>query len=93
MLFGAGSDDEKEALRAAFDTNGDGKLTGADARFGLFRVLVTNADGSTTAQTLTQLGITEIDLRPDTTRIELQDGWVVAGRARGVPSLDGGWVK
>ncbi len=77
---GTGSDDDKGALRAAFDTNGDGRLTGAEARFGLFRVLVTNADGSTTAQTLTALGITEIDLRPDTKQTELPDGSVITGQ-------------
>lgn len=29
-----------EALRAAFDSNGDGKLTSADAAFGQFKVMV-----------------------------------------------------
>ena len=34
-----------EALRSYFDTNGDGKLTAADAGFTQFRVLVMNSDG------------------------------------------------
>jgi Large polyvalent protein associated domain 39/Large polyvalent protein-associated domain 3 len=68
------------ALRAVFDTNGDGKLTAADAAFGQFKVLVTNADGSTTAQTLAQLGITEINLTADATRIVLPDGSVITGQ-------------
>ncbi|MEZ5751017.1 MAG: hypothetical protein R3D60_03280 [Paracoccaceae bacterium] len=62
-----------EALRSVFDTNGDGKLTAADSTFGSFKVMVTKADGTTEAKTLSQLGITEIDLRGDATRIELPD--------------------
>ena len=46
------------ALRSAFDTNGVGKLTVADQGFALFKVMVTNADGSQTARTLAELGIT-----------------------------------
>jgi hypothetical protein len=61
----AGASDDMEALRAAFDSNGDGKLTAADTRFNEFKVMVTGADGSTTVQTLGQLGITEINLRPE----------------------------
>ena len=34
-----------EALRSVWDSNGDGKLTAADAEFAKFRVLVTYADG------------------------------------------------
>lgn len=70
-----------EALRSVFDTNGDGKLTAADAGWGSFKVLVTNGDGTTEAKTLAQLGITEINLLGDTTRIELPDGSVIAGKS------------
>lgn len=66
--------DDMEAMRRVFDTDGDGKLTEADARWGEFRVMVTNADGTTTAKTLAELGITEINLRPNVTRITLPDG-------------------
>ena len=67
-------------LRSYFDSNGDGKLTSADAAFAQFKVLVTNADGSTTVKTLAQLGITEINLTEDATRVELADGSVIEGQ-------------
>lgn len=69
-----------EALRSIWDTNGDGKLSAADAEFAKFKVLVTNADGSTTVMTLTQLGITEINLTANTVNIELPDGSVITGQ-------------
>ncbi len=75
------ADSDMEALRLAFDTNGDGKLTSADARWGDFRVLVTKADGSTETKTLAALGITEIGLAPDTTQIVLADGSRIDGQA------------
>ena len=53
----------------AFDTNGDGKLTAADASWGEFRVWQDAAqDGVTEAgevKTLDQMGITEIGLTYD----------------------------
>ena len=76
---GRTANSDMEALRAYFDTNGDGKLTAADANFAKFRVLVTNADGSKTVKTLAQLGITEINLTEDATRIAPQDGSVIEG--------------
>lgn len=68
-----------DALRSVFDTNGDGKLTSADAGWADFKVMVTQADGSQLAQTLAQLNITEIDLTGDATQIELPDGSVITG--------------
>jgi Ca2+-binding RTX toxin-like protein len=76
-----GSTSDFEALREAFDTNGDGRLTSADAQWGSFKVMVTNADGTVTARTLAELGITSIDLRPDATNIELPDGSVITGQS------------
>jgi hypothetical protein len=67
-----------EALRSVFDTNGDGKLSGSE--LDNFRVMVTQADGTTIVQTMTQLGITEIDLMGDATHIELPDGSVITGQ-------------
>ena len=57
-----------EALRSYFDTNGDDKLTSADAAFASFKELATNADGFATVMTLTQLGITSINLTEDSTK-------------------------
>ena len=69
-----------EALRSVWDSNGDGKLTAADTEFAKFKVLVTNANGTTTVQTLTQLGIIEINLTADTTQITLPDGSQITGQ-------------
>ena len=71
---------DMDALRSAFDSNGDGKLTAADAEFAKFKVEVTNADGSTSVKTLEQLGITEINLSPDATSITLPDGSSIQGQ-------------
>ena len=70
-----------EALRSYFDTNGDGKLDANDAEWANFKVMVTNSDGTTTALTLAQLGITEIDLMGDASNIELPDGSVITAQA------------
>jgi hypothetical protein len=71
---------DMEAIRAKFDTNGDGILSAADADFAKFKVLVTNADGTTSVKTLTELGITSIKLTTDATQIELPDGSVITGQ-------------
>lgn len=86
------SRDEFGAPRDAVPADGDDKLTGKDARFGQLRVLVTNADGSTTAQPLAELGITKIDLRPVMTRIEMAD-FLEKGNSVWslVPEMDVGW--
>lgn len=69
-----------EAIRSTFDSNGDGKLTAADAEFAKFKVMVTNADGQTTVKTLTELGITEINLTANAVMIGLPDGSVITGQ-------------
>lgn len=73
--------DDLDALRSVFDSDGDGQLTAADADFAKFKVMVTKADGSTSVMTLAALGITEIDLAADTTRIVLPDGSTITGQA------------
>jgi hypothetical protein len=69
-----------KALRAKFDTNGDGVLKGAELTG--FKVMVTNADGTQTAKTLQELGITEINLNADVALITLPDGSQITGTAK-----------
>ncbi|WP_245008838.1 calcium-binding protein [Pseudovibrio brasiliensis] len=71
---------DMEALASVFDSNGDGVLSAEDAAFAKFKLLVTNPDGSTSVKTLTELGITQINLTADATNIELSDGSVIAGQ-------------
>ncbi|MBI2719335.1 MAG: hypothetical protein HYX36_11350 [Rhizobiales bacterium] len=71
-----------EAIRSVFDSNHDGKLSSADTNWSQFKVELTNADGSTTVQTLAQAGIAAIDLTADATSITLPDGRDATGGAR-----------
>lgn len=57
-----------EALRAVFDSNGDGVLNDSDAAFADFKLMVTNADGSTSVMTLTEAGITATAMDENTVR-------------------------
>jgi trimeric autotransporter adhesin len=66
--------DDMQALRDVFDSNGDGVFNASDAKWSQFKVMVTNADGTTTAETLAQAGIVSINLTGDTTDIQYADG-------------------
>jgi trimeric autotransporter adhesin len=68
-----------QALLDVFDTNHDGALDAGDANFANFFVMVTNADGTQTAQSLASLGITAINLNQDATNIALPDGSSING--------------
>jgi hypothetical protein len=70
-----------EALRDVFDTDHDGKLDAGDEHWNDFKILVTNADGTTTLKTLAELGITSIDLTSDNTVTVLPDGSKIQGSA------------
>ncbi|MVA35473.1 beta strand repeat-containing protein [Agrobacterium vitis] len=70
---------DMQALRDVFDTNHNGKLDAGDADWNDFKVMVTNADGSTTLKTLAQLGITSIDLTSNHQDIVLPDGSAISG--------------
>lgn len=72
---------DMQALLNVFDTNHDGKLTSADADWALFKVMVTNADGTTTLRTLADLGITEINLVSNNQEVTLPDGSKILGTA------------
>jgi len=71
---------DMQALRDVFDTNHDGMLDASDTNFAAFKVLVTNADGTTTLKTLAELGIASINLTTDNYQNVLADGSTIAGR-------------
>jgi hypothetical protein len=70
---------DMQALEDVFDTNHDGSLDSGDADWNDFGVLVTNANGTTTFETLSQLGITSINLTTNNTDIVLADGSKITG--------------
>lgn len=70
-----------EALRNAFDSNQDGKLTAADADWSLFKVMVTKADGTTELKTLAQLGIAGLNLITNNQEVVYADGSKILGTA------------
>lgn len=73
------SKSDLQALLAMFDTNNNGKLDAGDTDWSLFKVLVTNADGTTTLQTLGDLNITEITLVSNNQEISFSDGSKIFG--------------
>jgi len=70
---------DMQALRDVFDTNQNGMLDAGDAQWASFKILVTNADGTTTLKTLAELGIQSIDLIPDSSTALLPDGSRIDG--------------
>lgn len=70
---------DMQALADVFDTNHNGNLDSGDAKWSSFKVMVTNADGTTTLKTLSQLGITSINLKPDNNQAVLADGSQIQG--------------
>lgn len=73
------ADTDMQALRQVFDTNGNGLLDAGDAQWSKFRVMVTNADGTTTTRTLAELGIQSINLTTDETHYAFKDGSTIEG--------------
>ena len=73
---------DMEALDRVFDTNENHKLDAGDQHWSSFKVLVTNADGTTTLRTLGELGIASIDLVSDNAATALPDGSTILGKAR-----------
>ncbi len=72
---------DMQALRDIFDTNHNNKLDSGDTDWSLFKVMVTNADGTTSLQTLSSAGIASIDLISNNQEVELSDGSKIAGTA------------
>ncbi len=79
MAWDPSATSDMQALRDVFDTNHDGKLDAGDAMWSEFKVLVTNADGTTQLETMDQLGITSIDLSPNNNVTTLADGSMILG--------------
>lgn len=71
---------DMEALAHVFDTNRNGKLDAGDAEFASFRVIVSNADGTTSSKTLAQAGLAAIGLTVDKTQRVLEDGSSIDGQ-------------
>ncbi len=74
-----GAKSDMQALADVFDTNHDGSLDAGDTDFNDFYVMVTNADGTQTAYSLAQLGITSINLNANAANIILPDGSSING--------------
>ena len=72
---------DMQALEDVFDTNHDGVLNASDSSFGNFRILVTNANGTTTLETLAQAGVTSINLQTNTAGQTLPDGTAIKGES------------
>jgi hypothetical protein len=73
---------DMQALRDVFDTNQNGQLDSGDAQFAQFKLLVTNADGTTTLETLAAAGISSIALIEDEVEITLPDGSKITGQTK-----------
>ncbi|HEX4427121.1 MAG TPA: hypothetical protein VH079_17110 [Terriglobales bacterium] len=74
-----GATSDMQALLDVFDTNHDGMLDAGDTNFSKFFVMVTNADGTQSAQSLASLGITSINLNANATNVALADGSSIDG--------------
>jgi trimeric autotransporter adhesin len=75
-----GASSDMQALADVFDTNHNGQLDAGDTKFSSFKVMVTNADGTTSLKTLAELGITSINLTPDASKVVLPDGSTIDGQ-------------
>ncbi len=83
---------DMKALLDVFDTNHDGKLDAGDAAFSEFKLMVTNADGTQTVETLAQAGITSINLIANATNIPQPDGSSINGETTYTTSSGTGTV-
>src|SRR5205807_2160008 len=72
---------DMQALRDVFDTNHNGRLDAGDAQWASFKILVTNADGTSTLETMAQAGLQSINLIPDSSSVLLPDGSRIDGVA------------
>ncbi|WP_298355284.1 DUF4214 domain-containing protein [Rhodoblastus sp.] len=78
-LWDPAAKNDMQALATVFDSNHDGVLNSSDANWSNFRILVTNANGTTTLETLAQAGVTSINLTTNAYRQALPDGSSING--------------
>jgi hypothetical protein len=71
---------DMQALANIFDTNHNGQIDAGDAQFASFKLLVSNADGTTSLQTLAQAGIQSINVIADARTIVQPDGSLIQGQ-------------
>ncbi|RNJ48845.1 DUF4214 domain-containing protein [Methylocystis hirsuta] len=71
---------DMQALLNVFDTNHNGKLDSGDQKFSQFKLVVTNANGTQTVQTLAQAGIASIDLKENNYNQTFVDGSSIDGQ-------------
>lgn len=72
---------DMQALLDVFDTNHNGQLDSGDAKFAQFRLVVTNANGTQTVETLDQAGVASIDLHENNYSQTFSDGSTIDGEA------------
>ncbi|WP_400771523.1 beta strand repeat-containing protein [Methylosinus sporium] len=70
---------DMQALLDVFDTNHNGQLDSGDAKFSQFRLVVTNANGTQTVETLGQAGVASIGLHEDNYSQTFSDGSTING--------------
>jgi hypothetical protein len=71
---------DMQALRNVFDTDANGQLDAGDDKFSQFKLIITNADGTKTLQSLTQAGIASIELKEDNSSQVFIDGSSIDGQ-------------
>jgi hypothetical protein len=71
---------DMQALRNVFDTDANGQLDAGDDKFSQFKLIITNADGTKTLQSLTQAGIASIALKEDNSSQVFIDGSSIDGQ-------------
>ena len=78
-LWDPAAKSDMQALEDVFDTNHDGVLNASDSTWNDFRILVTNANGTQTLETLAQAGVTSINLTPNAYKQAFTDGSSIDG--------------
>ena len=70
---------DMQALLDVFDTNHNGQLNSGDAKFAQFKLVVTDANGTQTVETLGQAGVASIDLHENNYSQTFSDGSTIDG--------------